>query len=785
MMRNAAARSGQAIILALAVSFVWFAPAFAQQQTVIVTAQKREERAIETPISLLAFSGEDLDKAGIKDFMDLATATPGLRMNHGVFRARDTQIGMRGVKSRGGNGGIDPAVALYLDGVFIGRPSAFTRDLLDVESVEILRGPQGTLYGRNASVGAVNIYTRKPTHEFEVFAKTSLGIGEEGYGRRNFSGTLNGGLTDKLAMRMSFYRNRYSGYFTNLAPGGNQGQSEGFGGFAKALYEPNERLDITVGFDYDQGTTFCCHYEWFFYSATAQATEAFIKARAALVGREYNLDGRDNTTDHVVDNLDRNDNLTRSYGVNVRADYERFDHIFSSISAYRFWELAGNGGGLGYPINIFINTTAMRDRTYSQEFRIASPDDQTIEYIAGAYLFAKLSRIYTTQGFGPDISLLPFFMTGAGSPCTTACEGVQGADVFHETTKNIAFFGQATWNITDQLSITGGLRYSYDKKTGMRKQLKRPEGAARLKIGTSLDGADGTYLVQEGSLTWLASTRYFIIPEEWQVYFTASTGFKAPGITGQIQRAAGLPETFRSEKSNNYEVGTKGSLYDGRLGFGVSVFRLIFKDLQTQLTNPFPPNLGSLVLNAGKLRSQGVEADVFTKPFDWLTIQGSAVYIDSEYLEFGLGGPCAPGQAANVSGFGAALLYCDNAGRPPSQTPKWEGNLAVTVEQPLVNTGLEIYGRFDWDYHGWEYLQDNRNPQTINPNYSLFNLRLGLRSEEGLDWDVSLWVRNLTDRGYLQDAAGAIAAAFFGSTGSIIASLGPPRTIGIDASIRY
>lgn len=763
-------------------SLVFSTDGFAQVKIVTVTAQKRTQDITEVPISLVSLTGEELEDANIDSVVELANHMPNLRIDSGVTQPSTSSIGMRGLNTSGGNGGVDPSVGIYLDDVYLPRPQAALRGLKDIQNVEVLRGPQGTLYGRNTPVGAIKINSRRPSHDFEAIGTAGFGLGGNmGMGGRNFSGIVNGGISDDVAARALLYYERNGGYLDNLG-GGAENSSRSFGGRLGLLFEPNDDLDVLLSFDFDKSVIHCCAYEWILVGLPARELQNQINIRRGNFSNDGQADAKDGVVDEDADL--RND--TKSYGFSMNANYEIGNHTLTNILAYRRWHNIGQGQGDGQPADILRGGQDLSDRSLSEEFRVASPDGgidflegTKLEYIAGVYYYRFNTVNETDLGFGTDAQYVPFFTntSGAGAIGNTAV-GIATRDIYDAQGWAVALFNETILHLTDRFSLIGGIRWSHDEKDATKTQPIRPANA---KLLTQLSATPGAFSTSESSITWKAGAQYWLVPEDVQVYFTTATGFKAPGINGAPDRAGGVPGVFASEKSINYEVGTKANFFDRRLTVHLSLYRMMIENLQVTIRNL--TGLGTFATNAGKLRSQGAEFSMRANPIDWLTLNAEVAYLDNNYIEF-VRGPCFTGKTAAANG------YCDLTGRPNEKAPKWGADLTARVDFPVMNTPMGVFASLNWLYTGGVFLDSDLDPRAYQRAIDVWKITMGLKSSDAdpYDWQVALWIDNIFNERYFIDAADGLGGALLNTNGtpnSFLGNISMGRTMGITGKVSF
>ena len=746
-------------------------------ETVVVTAEKRAENVQNVGMSISAFSGDQLENRGITSMTDLAKFVPSLNILQ-TNNNRNSVVQIRGIGTSGSNPGIEPDVGVFVDGVYIGAAGAIQQNLLDISTVEILRGPQGTLYGRNTPVGAVNINTRAPSQTPEAMLDVEIG----NYSERRVAGYVGGGITDDVAGRLSMWTSSRSGYETNLYNNSPINGTDQYGGRGRILWTPTDDLSVNVIGFYAKINQNCCTADQIDPTGIGGiATPGFLAASEAA-GRPFiNFNGRD----HKVDDETVGDDGTDMWGISVSADYTLpWSDTLTSITAYnRFQDHIRELAADGLPLDLAHGEQTLNRGAFSQELRIAS-GKQFLEYVAGIYLFHEdlvyLNNITVhnpTRAFGAGfITLHPGDMSNFS---------------FDESVNSFAGFGQATANITDALRLTGGLRYNYDHKNATVVNVDTTTGTAgqstvfrnSLFPELNLPNLRRT----EHRLTWQHGGQYDIT-EGVMAYVTASTGYKTGGYNARAQSPT-VPITFDAESAINYELGVKTTLFGNRLVFNADIYRMLLHAFQDSTLNPLTGS-GFIVSNAGNRRVQGVEIDAQARPVDELSLTAGLTYADAEFTDYPAGQcPAYPGAflaTVNTTPPGT----CSFTGLTPAFNPKWRVNGTAQWEQPF-----EKWHSIDWfiagdiSYIGSQYLDATLDPRSFQDSYTLLGARIGVEAESGL-WRVSIWGRNLSDQTYyvytVPEPLGAFASG--GSNvgaGGFAGWYGAPRTFGIEGTFRF
>lgn len=739
----------------------------AEIETLIVTANKRAENIQDVPMSVTAVSGDFLEKTGISNVTELSRFIPSVSISQSNNN-RNTTVFVRGIGTSGTNPGIEASVGIFIDGVYILAAGPIQGNLQDISTVEMLRGPQGTLYGRNTPVGAINITSREPSQKAEGMLTARVGNYED----RALSGFVGGGISETLAGRLSFWATDRDGYEHNLFTGKDVNGSKQYGFRGRLKWTPTDNVTGNFIGYYANIDSQCCTPETLAPStATGIATPGFLAA-ANAVGRPFrNFDDRD----HVVDDDVVGDNVTDVYGVSATFDIELpGGHTLTSITAFNGYEdkiksLAADG----LPQNTATGSQRLRREGYSEELRIASPVDQRLSYLAGAYLFSE-TVTYTSQ------TRLGVHANRVLPNGRTFTPGDTSTFYYTQDTKSWALFGQATFNVTDSFRLVGGLRYSYDKKNGFIDADLNPTASLAARAVFSVNHL-GKVRRSEDKITWSATAQYDVAPGV-MVYALAATGYKTGGFNARTA-AVGVPVEFDAENSETIELGIKSMLLGNRLVLNADVYRMKLTDFQDSILNPLTGS-GFIVANAGDRKVQGFEADAEFRPIRELTIKGSLGYMDAEFTDY-TAGQCYPGRAAN----GTQPGTCNFNGLTPSHSPKWTWSLAAQYQAPLAGTGLEVFLNGDISYTSGKMLEPLLDPRGFQDSVTLVGLRAGIAPENG-KWRVSAYARNLFDRSYFVQSTLQPLNAFISAGGSAQAQgfvgwYAPPRTYGVEATVRF
>ncbi|MCS8034423.1 TonB-dependent receptor [Pseudomonas aeruginosa] len=726
---------------------------------VTVTARRREEDSQKVPTPITVLGGETLEAQRISRVQDLQQVLPSV--NVAYIHARQSSVAVRGIGNNPASDGLEGSAGIYLDNVYLGRPGMAVFDLLDIEQLELLRGPQGTLFGKNTTAGVLNISTRAPTFTAERTVEVSGG--QDGYFQGR--GTVSGPLGETLAGRLSAYRTRDDGYIKNIHDDNYLNGGERQGARGQLLFEPNEDFSLRWIADYNEEDS--SNGSMVVYGAA----ERFWQ-RAALVGasplrdpqrRKVNINGRQRVSVHQGgSSLEANWNLAGGYRL-------------TSISAYRYWHFTpANDEQLNVSA---INDTGVEvhDRQFSQEIRLASPTGGAFDYVVGAYAFRQNLGNKTFTSYGP---LADLYLLGANLGALNDTYSKANGKI---ETDSFALFAQGTWHLTERLDFTAGLRGTYEEKNAKVERFAPLGGAAVGGVGAAVrNGQLGAY--DSGDLSQYNFAPSALLSLSYQFsddllgYASLSHGEKSGGVNlavGSAPSAGADSLLVGPERANDAELGLKSTLFDRRLLLNANLFWTGIHGYQatTLYQAPGSTQLVQVLANAGSVRSRGLEFEATALPLRGLTLNFNGSYNDVTYLSF-KDAPCP----AEVSTRPGAPSSCDLTGQRVVGASKWIANLNGEYQWRLDDR-FQPYVSASYAYRSAaEGTLDNSDLSKID-GYALVNLAAGLRSDLGDgQLDTSVWLKNAFDKDYY-------LSAFASINGSYTASVGQPRTLGV--SLRY
>ena len=663
---------------------------------IIVTAQKRSENLQDVPIAVSAVTADTLSSAGVNSIETLSTAVPGITITR---QSAASLIYLRGIGTTGGQSGQEGAVATFVDGVYQPSMSGSTFAFNNIERIEVLKGPQGTLYGRNATGGAVNVITRDPS--YEPTAKF-----EFGYGNRDTidaSAYASGAITKDIAIDIAgLYSVVNDGFGVNLVTGSKVNTRKDWGLRSKLLIQPSDATKIVLSGDYSENSgNFGVSY-----APVPGTTQLLLGPAPDNFGNRYNI------------NDDEDPYLkTENWGVSGRIEQSLGSVTVTSITAYRKLNQLQH---FGLDASIFPLATAdlhERNRQFTQELQIAG-DSARLNWIVGLFYLDATNRYAPFDLRGLAFSLDP----------TLAAIGANGQYINdRQDTKSYAAFGQATFAVSDRFNVTAGARYTIDKrKLGYDFFFTAPAVPGGL-----IPVASGTAKKTFKEPTWRLALDYEL-SDGIMLYGSYSRGFKS----GVYNLTSPLDPVVDPEKLDAFEVGLKNELFGNTLRLNIAGFYYKYDNIQLTIIKGGAQTL----INAAKAEVKGAEAEFQWAPIDGLLINGGMQYIDGKYTDF----PLTPVTTLNPTfPYGVVTTPTATSGLQLIRAPKFSGNVAVDYEIPVGATdkaGINVSYQYSGSY---PFEPDGRLRQKP---YSLVNASVRYKLDDAMT--LRVWSRNLFDEKY-------------------------------------
>lgn len=744
-------------------------PRTAVLEEIVVTARKREETSQSVPISMSVFSGAALEDRGVTDLADVAKFTPNMSFDVGSRSIGGSSTGtlfIRGIGQTDFQPTADPGVGLYVDGIYVGRSAGSVLDVVDVERIEVLRGPQGTLFGKNTVGGAISIVSARPRSESNGYVEVAIGR----FDQRDVKAGLDIPLVeDRLAVRLSAASRARDGYAESLSDGRQFGDIDSNAVRAVVSATLSERADLTVIGDWSRRR----EHGQFQRPTGIDISQAgggltLFNALVASRGPYQRYDSRWNPPSTYT-NFSTGPNVSdvESWGVSADLKIELTPQItFESISAYRRLDSDTGGDADGSPLDLSSTRLLDEQRQFSQELRLGgSAFGDRLSWLIGGYYFDERITDYNQtrilSGLYAALEALPFRigpLGGAGNPANISLD-VDIDQYLYPKNESWAIFTQESYRLTDRLSLTAGMRFNREHKTIDAVSTRVNAGVYILPPGTRLEREWDSW-TPKVSLEFQATADALL-------YLSYARGFKAGGFNPRPQTVAEFA-AYDPEEVATYETGFKTDWLARRLRLNGAVFYSRYEDLQLYYNVPAgvqdcPSNQGSgcfITNNAARVDITGAELELTARPIPDFDLSAGIGYIHNEFKEID---PILLSQG-----------FIDFDSQIP-KTPEWSANVAAEYRVPLAGWGhLRLYG--DYSYKTKVY-QDFENAESIaQPGFGLVNAAISLRPASER-WDLSLTGKNLTDEVYVTSG---IESPGFGFS---LAGLGEPRTWSL--SLRY
>ena len=703
------------------------APAFGQSaateggrlEEVVVTAQKRAENLQNVPLTISAYSGEELANVGVDSTQNLQTVTPSLIVNN---TSSFYQPFIRGVGTRVTTSGLESSVALYVDDRYVARGSIGIMDLTDVERVEVLQGPQGTLFGRNAAGGAIRVVTKPVSDKLEGGVSGTLG----NYDAWGVSGWVNVPVTDTFAARLSATTKQRDGFAKNLVPTGlKQWDSKDFDAVrGKFRWQMSDRVTSELSLSYwekhdTSGITFIA------LEPLAYNVGIF---RGGISGTK-----RGEVATAIRDHVDADE-----FASTLRFDVSGEVVDFASISTFAKVHSKFPSDTEGTSLVVFDTLSREKEESYSQEFQLVSHEMGNWEWLLGAYFYYADSEFSSTLNTGGPVLLSP---------------GLQKID-----TTAFAGFGQATYAFTDRWSLTVGGRWSKEKK--------EVDVTANPRAGVQVSPVPFSDDKSWDEITPNVTLKYTV--GDKMTYLTYSKGFKSGGYsyTASVSGKALDPEIL-----DMYELGFKGDFLDNTVRLNVAAFFYDYSDLQVSRGVAASGNISTE--NAADSEIKGLDAQVTWQALQDLQLMAGLSLLDGKYKSY----PDATAFVPNAAPPGLHNEIFDATDKDMLSTPDWAGFVGLEYK-PRIG-GAELPASLTYSYKD-DYDVDFILVPAMKPlrqkGYGLLNGRLSY-VPDGASWQVSVWGNNLTDKHYFDD----IRPGAFGARGGY----GAPRTYGLDVTFNF
>ena len=703
---------------------------------IVVTAQKREQSLQDVPISMAVVTGEALRSFHAKDMADIAASVPNLYVER--LNAADV-IYIRGFGSAPSNFAFDQSVSLYQDGIYAGRGKQFEAPFFDIERIEVLRGPQGALFGKNTPAGAISIVTANPSSRFEAGVTGVYNFDLDG---AEVTGYVSGPITENLGVRLAVKALDLGGYVPNRTTNKDDPRRKQTLARLTLQYE-NGDFDATAKLEYSR-------------SRTKGAAIVLSTTTLPLVI------SKDRYADEWPFGFAESNNVT-SYNASLTANYQIGDHTLTSISGYSAYDANRSNSYAKDVPAIYLNRIFEEFEQFSQEVRVASPAEKPLAYIVGAYFdWSDYDLDYPRY-----YDNLPSGLTGSN------------VSIFHQSAQSLSLFAQATANLSSDFRFIGSARYTRTKKRGDFETITlsgMPFGAATTAKGS----------ITENNVDPSLTVQYDVTPDV-MLYATYGRGSKSGGFVSNTVGTVNSTFIYRPERSTNYEAGVKAVLFDRLLTVDLALYDLTFKNLQTSVYDPTLNPPGFVTKNAASATSRGIEWSVGLRPSSWFRLSWSGAYQNAEYDDFP-GASCLASQPASVCNPAAAVGAPNNpannnlAGYKLPFSSKWSGSLQAQISAPVGDRYLlGVNGQMN--YRSRFFISDNQDPvYGIQPSYQKYDLRLQF-GDQAERWHVALVGRNLTNKRTYSFAFAWPGTLSYTPSGHRY--LEETRTISLEGSVRF
>jgi iron complex outermembrane recepter protein len=735
LFKNLDCRTASSVVALAMSAVVWAGPAAAQTQAtasaadgleeIIVTANKRSENLQDVPAAISVISGDQIANSGAVNLENVTASIPSLNFRKGGT-SLNSSLFLRGVGTINFSIAAEPSVAVVLDGVVLARAGEGFGDLNDIARIEVLRGPQSTLFGKNASAGIISIVSKMPKDTFGGSVEASYFEGNE----YKLKGVVNAPLGTNIAARITGFYGSYDGNITNLTTNKKINGYERYGVRGIITAEASDALKLTLIADWRKADDNCCGEVIGTAGNPLTATAAQQAViRAILPGVSLTGD----KTREVRNNLATSTKET-SWGVSLQGDYDIADHTLTSITAYRKWDNREIREGdwldqVYREFNQLHDDGPQKSNTFSQELRLASPSNQMFEYVVGGYFYrAKADRFFARNDIVCTATTATPIVAGAtpcpttGSTFTTPNSDASFGSIF----TNFAGFGQATFNASDSFRLIGGLRLTHDKLSYYHN--RRPSPIAGPGVRTDTTGfADET---TKTNLSGKAGVQ-FDVNDDVMLYGTYTRGYKGPAYNVFFNQNATQRNVIEAETANAYETGFKGSFIDRKLTVNAALFYAKYNNFQANNFDVLNGVVVTRLSNAGNVSTKGFELDVTARPVPNFNFGAAVAYTDAQIEAF-------------RDNTGTISTARKGESLALSPTWKWSTFTDYTIE---TGSGFNVQLGASLNVTSKQYSDLGVNPLLLLHSTAILDASIAVLDENDV-WSVRLVGKNLTDESY-------------------------------------
>lgn len=735
---------------------------------IVVTAQKREERLLDVPISVVAINGDRLQRLNLSTATDLQFVTPGLGLGDSNT-PRGAGLRIRGVGTTVFADGVEQSVGTVVDGIPLARAGQGLAELVDVERVEVLRGPQGMLFGRNASAGLINIVTQLPTEDLSFTGNASYASQNE----IKLGGSLSGALIpETVSARVTGFLNRRDGFVTNLTTGNRLNNQNEYGARGVVEIKPASGVQFILRGDWAKRDTRCC-----IWTARSFASAGLNPAGTLLLANfvDPRVRAAQGPGNRIVAQNGDPFNKGESYGFSGEINVDLSGYTLTSLTGYRHWSQFDGLDSDQSTLNVLdVNYGSNELKQVTQELRITSPKDRLVEFVAGLFYFDATNDNFSRQQGRFAVSLAAAQAGGVAVPLAPglvlpAAQNF-GRDITTRIgTRDYAAFGQATINFSDRFRGIVGGRFTRTR-VYLDYQRAGTPGASSFNfvLGSAFANiALPRVATRDDNLSFRLGLQFDLNPNA-NIFATVSRGYKGPGLyngldvvlpPGISATSPAQLETYlavRPEIPTSYEIGYKASYWDRRVSLSLSAYWTEFKDFQAQVVETPPgQTIGAFaVRNAGKLRSRGFEAELNFAPTRGLSIGMGLSYNDATFLSFRCaarprGAALAANPACTTIGTGVLSTF-DASGQPATNAPRITATFNPRYETSLGQSGLKGFIESNVYYRDkvtFQLVPNGSSNPYVQPDFAIVNGSVGI--VVGGRYTISAFVKNLFDQNYV------------------------------------
>jgi iron complex outermembrane receptor protein len=722
-----------------------------ETQEVTVTARRRRESPGDVPLSVSVMNGDALAEANLNSVRDFTTQSPALQIRMNTSQ-KDRTIFIRGIGTITSAQSPEPSIATVIDGVVMGRSGQAMLDILDLDQIEVLSGPQGTLFGKNASAGVLNITTKAPTSAPSAFARLGIYTGEE----YRITGGISGPLATALSGRLTMFASSYEGNVTNLYDGRTANGYRHEGARAKLLATPSGDLTLTLAADYTRsfedvpsgafltgGSIPYCPSYLINPPAPNPCRPGIYQNNPALVARIRSLGVRPGSTNDQITNDSPNRTTDHNGGTSLQVEWNLSnDLLLTSITAWRQWRNAINGydyDQLSSPIGFLPKISddgRVRFEQASQELRLLSPKGGLVDFVAGAYFMHSSDRERYTR----EVTRLP----SVDEPALLD----SGTNHFGAANDNYALFGEMNFNVTSRMRVFAGYRQIWDEVNFYTDRVSTATASNSVPAVAPSFSGSGSH--QASGWAGRAGVQFDLTPHV-TAYASFSRGYKGPAFNVFFNMQSYNTRPIDAEVSDAYEAGIKSRWWDERIVLDVAAFSAEFHNYQASRTQFIAGSYVTNLTNAGSVATRGLEFDLAAAPTRGLTYHLSGLYDDAFIRHFS----CE-----------LALLDCHVDGNPLPFAPRWAFN-ANQDYQRRISDSLELNVNVAYRWQSAMRYQYVTTSDLTEPAYKVWDLSLSLRHPRR-SWSAGVLVKNVLDQSYSSYRAG-------GNLGGIVRYL--PRDV--------